>query len=207
MFTLGTHTRAWRQAGVGFTVFLAMTLGLVTFGAAAATAGSGDRTVVGKVPGVGRMTSKIVGTTAGGADVTGSFTPVKFVKRNGKVFAKGLLAGEIQHKGGRTTQFSGLERMRVKTINGEPAKAGRLSAKATCDVLNLVLAPLDLDVLGLQVHLDRVVLNIVAVSGPGKLLGNLLCDVVGLLDGGLDGLLGRLTRLLNRILSALGMGI
>ena len=207
MFTLGTHTRAVRQASVGFIVFLAMTLGLVTFGAAGATAASGDRTVVGKVPGAGRMTSKVVGTTAGGADVTGSFTPVEFVKRNGKVFAKGLLAGEVHHASGRTTQFSGLERMRVKQINGEPATAGRLAARATCDVLSLVLAPLDLDVLGLQVHLDRVVLNVVAVRGAGNLLGNLLCDVAGLLDGGLDGLLGRLVRLLNRILDSLGMGI
>ena len=52
--------------------------------------------------------------------------------------------------------------------------------------------PLDLDLLGLQVHLDRVVLDIVAQTGAGNLLGNLLCAVTGLLDGGLNGVLGRL---------------
>ena len=73
-------------------------------------------------------------------------------------------------------------------------------------MLNLVLAPLDLNVLGLQVHLDRVVLNVIAQSGAGQLLGNLLCFVTGLLDGGspLSDLLGRVTTLLNRILGALG---
>jgi len=34
------------------------------------------------------------------------------------------------------------------------------------------------------------VLNINAVSGPGNLLGNLLCDVANLLNGSILGLLG-----------------
>jgi hypothetical protein len=49
-------------------------------------------------------------------------------------------------------------------------------------VLNLVLGPLDLNLLGLVVHLDKVVLNITAQSGSGNLLGNLLCAVAGLLN-------------------------
>ena len=81
--------------------------------------------------------------------------------------------------------------------------------RATCDILSLVLAPLDLDLLGLQVHLDRVVLNIVAVSGAGNLLGNLLCAVAGLLDGNtpLSGILSQLNRLLNQILGLLNLGV
>ena len=67
--------------------------------------------------------------------------------------------------------------------------------------LSLVLAPLDLDLLGLQVHLDRVVLNIVAVSGAGNLLGNLLCAVTGLLDQG--GVLTQISQILNAILALL----
>ena len=92
-------------------------------------------------------------------------------------------------------------------MNGTPARNGRVDAsRATCDILHLVLAPLDLNLLGLKVHLDRVVLNIVAASGAGNLLGNLLCAVTGLLDGGLGGQLGLLTTLLNRILGALRLG-
>ena len=68
--------------------------------------------------------------------------------------------------------------------------------------------PLDLDLLGLQVHLDKVVLDIVAATGAGNLLGNLLCAVTGLLDGSpLDGLLTHLKNLLNQILGALNLGL
>ena len=61
-----------------------------------------------------------------------------------------------------------------------------------------MLGPLDLDLLGLEVHLDQVVLDIVAQSGAGNLLGNLLCAVAGLLDGnGINGLANLLNRLLG----------
>ena len=73
-----------------------------------------------------------------------------------------------------------------------------------CEVLDLVLGPLDLNLLGLNVHLDRVHLNITAVPGAGDLLGNLLCAVAGLLDGtGIGGLSGILTNLLNALLGIL----
>ena len=77
-----------------------------------------------------------------------------------------------------------------------------MSALATCDILNLVLGPLDLNLLGLEVHLNQVILDIVGVTGAGNLLGNLLCAVTGLLDGG--GPLGQIVTLLNSILAILG---
>jgi hypothetical protein len=73
------------------------------------------------------------------------------------------------------------------------------AAAATCDILHLELGPLDLDLLGLVVHLNQIVLDIDAQAGPGNLLGNLLCAVVGLLDDP-SGLAG----LLNKILDILG---
>jgi hypothetical protein len=76
------------------------------------------------------------------------------------------------------------------------------AAATTCTILHLVLGPLDLNLLGLKVHLNRVVLDITAQSGSGNLLGNLLCAVAHLLDNtspsALD--LFRLSSLLNRIL-------
>jgi hypothetical protein len=72
------------------------------------------------------------------------------------------------------------------------------TAQATCNVLNLVLGPLDLNLLGLVVHLDKVVLNITAQSGSGNLLGNLLCAVAGLLNP--VGSLSQFLDLLNNIL-------
>jgi hypothetical protein len=72
---------------------------------------------------------------------------------------------------------------------------------ATCDILNLVLGPLDLNLLGLEVHLNRVILDIVAVTGAGNLLGNLLCAVAGLLDN--SGVLRQISQILNSILAIL----
>jgi hypothetical protein len=50
----------------------------------------------------------------------------------------------------------------------------------------------------LNVQLNRVVLDITAVPGPG----NLLCSVSGLLDG--SGSVARLVTLLNQLLALLG---
>lgn len=154
----------------------------------------------------GSLTSRIVGTASHGRTVTGGFTPLHFSKKNGHLRVRGLISGVVHNANGSTRTFSVLRTMKVKSINGTPAHA-RTSARANCGILHLVLAPLDLNLLGLKVHLDRVVLDITAVSGPGNLLGNLLCSVAGLLDGGLGGLLGQLSGLLNRILGQLGLGL
>ena len=68
--------------------------------------------------------------------------------------------------------------------------------QSSCEILDLTLGPLDLDLLGLQVHLDQINLQITAQPGPGNLLGNLLCAVAGLLDNpnALAGLLNNLLR-------------
>jgi len=85
------------------------------------------------------------------------------------------------------------------TTPEEAADAGltTLAAPAGCAILNLDLGPLDLNLLGLQIDLAQVVLDITAVPGAGNLLGNLLCTVAGLLDG--VGFLLQIADLLQRI--------
>jgi len=97
--------------------------------------------------------------------------------------------------------------LRVKSMNGTGPGAARTAAgaNATCRVLHLVLAPLNLNLLGLKVHLDKVLLNIVAHSGAGQLLGNLVCAVAHLLDSG--GTLSQLLTKLGKILDQLLMGL
>ena len=190
---------------------LVMALGMasVSLGAAsAATDTTSPRSVVGKSD-QGKITSTVTGRTSAGDKVTGSFTPTRFVQRDGVLYAKGFLQGKISNADGSVTKFSGIKKMPVKKINGQSATDARTANRAAaCDILNLVLGPLDLNVLGLEVHLQRVVLDIVAVAGAGQLLGNLLCAVAGLLDGGpLAGLLGQLSTLLNQILAALNLGL
>jgi hypothetical protein len=81
----------------------------------------------------------------------------------------------------------------------------------SCPILHLDLGPLDLNLLGLRVHLNEVVLDITAEPGPGNLLGNLLCAIAGLLDGidlggVLSGLLQNLIDAIIRLLQGLGGG-
>ena len=69
-----------------------------------------------------------------------------------------------------------------------------------CDILFLELGPIDLDLLGLQLDLSQIVLDLDAIPGPGALLGNLLCALTGLLDGGLLGdILGEVLDLIDAI--------
>lgn len=156
----------------------------------------------------GDLTSRLVGTTSRGQKVTGKFVPLNFSRRDGRVFVRGLVQGVVHQADGDKTTFAQLRTIRVKSINDTPVRTGRVTSerRVVCDILHLVLGPLDLDLLGLRVHLDRVVLDIVAATGAGNLLGNLLCAITGLLDGGLEGALGRLVNLLNRVLGVLRLG-
>ena len=78
------------------------------------------------------------------------------------------------------------------------------AATGTCPILTLTLGPLNLNVLGLVVNIPNPInVNIVAQSGPGNLLGNLLCSVSNLLNGG--GPLSGIASALNSILAALGL--
>jgi hypothetical protein len=85
-----------------------------------------------------------------------------------------------------------------------PAADG-FTAAATCEILNLVLGPLDLDLLGLQVNLSQVILTVTGETGAGQLLGNLLCGLFGLLDG--VALLAAITDALDQINAILGGGL
>jgi len=73
--------------------------------------------------------------------------------------------------------------------------------QASCRILHLELGPLDLNLLGLRIQLNRVVLDITAQRGPGNLLGNLLCAIAGLLD---PANVNQLAARLNRVLGILG---
>lgn len=128
----------------------------------------------------------ITGTGTGGA-FTGTFQLQKFATEQGQLVAQGILTGVVTTAAGVTTSV-------VRTIS-LPAEVGT----ATCEILHLDLGPLSLDLLGLQIDLSRVVLDITAQSGAGNLLGNLLCGVANLLNDP-----SGLSRLLNSILALLG---
>ena len=83
----------------------------------------------------------------------------------------------------------------------------RLLQQQACQILELDIGAIHLDLLGLVVDLSPISLDVTAVPGAGNLLGNLLCAVANLLNtnplGGLLGILGDLTNLLNQIFAIL----
>jgi hypothetical protein len=89
----------------------------------------------------------------------------------------------------------------VRTADGLFGLRTLQVAAPTCAILNLVLGPLHLDVLGLVIDLNRVVLNIVGQTGAGNLLGNLLCALVGILDGG--AILARFLSVIDELIAAI----
>lgn len=159
------------------------------------------------------LSGTVTGTLQDGSGtVDGIINIEKFAKRKGKLVAVGRFTGTITDAKGKVHAGSKRITMPVATapVGGEVGAAApnRVAAQAvtSCQVLDLVLGPLDLNLLGLKVHLDTVKLNVTAEGGPGNLLGNLLCAVAGLLDGatGLNGILNQLVGLLNQLLGVLG---
>ena len=133
-----------------------------------------------------------------GATFAGTLVIQRFARVADQVVAVGIVNGVLTDtSSGATSNVIRQVRVPLDTSVG-----GEVSAAAVCSILSLVLGPLNLDLLGLVIDLNQVVLNIDAVSGPGNLLGNLLCAITGLLDGTPP--LGLLTNLLNQVLAILG---
>ena len=134
----------------------------------------------------------IHGTAEDGTELAGTFQLRRFQVRDGVVYAVGTLTGTL------ASRPVSAQNVRIPVVGASnPAPDGPQGLQAVptpgaCSILSLDLGPLDLNLLGLRVALDPVVLLIEAVPGAGELLGNLLCTVAGLLDGGLGGVLGGL---------------
>lgn len=140
-------------------------------------------------------TLPVTGSTSNGGSFAGSLSNLTSKVVDGALQLTGTLTGTVTNPDGSTQQVT----------QAFSAPVSSMAAPAGCKVLNLDLGPLHLDLLGLVVDLAPVNLDITAVPGAGNLLGNLVCAIGGLLDGG--GPLAGLSALLNRLLAALGLGL
>ena len=180
-------------------VALVMGVGLPTLlasNASAATSPGSAAPAAARAATPASVTSPVTGTfknADGTGTFAGTFTPTSFSVVNGVLEATGLLKGTLTDADGASLGSVS------QTATLPVATTGSAAAPAACNVLNLVLGPLNLNLLGLVVTLNQVHLNITAV--PGSLLGDLLCDVASLLNSG--GALSGLSALLNEILSLL----
>ena len=138
------------------------------------------------VPVTGTFTDAVGGT----GTFVGSVSLTRFTVVNGVLTAVGTLTGTLTDSLGNV----------LGTIT-QSVSFPVSNISATCEILHLELGPLDLTLLGLNVHLDKVVLDITATQGGG-LLGDLLCSLADLLGGPAP--LSSVARLLNNILRILG---
>ena len=157
-------------------------------------------------PGAAGFTFPLSASAPGQGSFEGTLRVVRFAVHEGQVVALGTVSGTRVDEAGVTTA---VYRTVSIPVNVTPGAASHAAAPGTittqqilpCSILHLELGPLDLDLLGLVIHLDRVVLDISAVPGAGNLLGNLLCAITNLLNG--VGNLAILVNLLNQLLDIL----
>lgn len=123
--------------------------------------------------------------TVDGQAVNLTTTVNRFVNQHGSLLANVTTTGTVG-----TTAVNQTQNVPVNS----------LGTVDPCTILDLTLGPLHLNVLGLVVDLNQVHLTITGQTGPGNLLGNLLCGVANALNGSQA---GGLANLLNNLLGGL----
>ena len=182
----------------GITRLLTIVVSLVVSLATAALI-SGTGIAAGAPPDVqgNKTTANVHGKADNGAVFNGKFKINSFAQQGGQLVAIGDLTGQMSNTGQGPAQD-------ITPQTGLAMPVNLQQTTASCQILNLVLGPLDLNLLGLVVHLDTVHLNITAVPGAGNLLGNLLCGIANLLNQPSPNLGDILTALQNILAALLG---
>jgi hypothetical protein len=124
-----------------------------------------------------------------GGIFTGTLNIDGFLVQEDVVSAVGTLNGTLTNALGEI----------VGTVPNRGIVIPLTSIQATCQILHLELGPLDLNLLGVMVQLNRIFLDISTQTAPGNLLGKLVCAIEGLLEGP-DAILRGIAGLLNLIL-------
>jgi hypothetical protein len=124
----------------------------------------------------------------------------------------GGLAGFLNGLTGRqlNTLTNGLTNLLNRSVFGPLSRSAAALDPAATNILHLQLGPVDLNLLGLEVSVDNcaggpVTVDVSAQPGPGNLLGNLLSDIVHLLDQtphipALDHIFSDIGRIIDRLL-------
>jgi len=146
-----------------------------------------------------RLTNIPLSAEEGDRKFKGQLSVQSFEQQGQGIVAVAKVTGEVDKKHGKgTKKISRTVRVPVKF----PGIAG-LEAQATCTILDLVLGPIHLNLLGLHLDTNKIHIQLTAQQGGG-LLGDLLCGIANLLNGGNPlGQLGQIVNLLNQILGIL----
>jgi len=165
----------------------------------------------------GRLIVPVTGTVSGtaeqesGSEVTGTFSIQRFARTESAVAAVGTLTVSLTDPASGdaravVTQVAvPLSRQASDTTAAEPlgqTPAVVPTATQTCETLSLVLGPVDLDLRGVPIQLDRVVVDVTSAQISSDALPKLLCEIAGVLDNSAQP--AELVTLLNRLLDLLG---
>ena len=140
----------------------------------------------------------------------GTYTINRFASRGGKLVSIGTVRGTLR-KNGKTRSVTRRNVTMPASLTGAGPSTGASATQlppipGACQVLNLVIGPIDLNLLGLRIRTNQINVRIDAVPGAGNLLGNLLCAITNLLNPGgglgqLTGAIQQLAAVLNAILA------
>jgi hypothetical protein len=179
------------------------------------------------------LTLPVTGTFASGGEFSGSISINRFERLGNDVIAIGMVAGVLSRGSlalGTAVAGEAAWPVRVSTggsllVNGPGSAPGRLMRVAwspdmpgdarllrvqaeNCAVLNIALGPITVDLLGAQVTLNPVSLDLAGVVGTP--LGDLVCEASDLLGNVagivnlLNSILGLVTGLLGGLLGGIG---
>ena len=146
-------------------------------------------------------TVKLTGAAKNGKKFAGTYTIDRFTRSGGKLYAVGTVKGRLN---GRSVKRENV-RIPAALQRHQAAGASQLPnpTPGACQILDLVLQPINLNLLGLRVATSRIEVLIEAIPGAGALLGNLLCGITGILDpqAATPASPSQLTQVLNALLA------
>lgn len=154
------------------------------------------------------ITVPVSGVVRGAGRVSGTFTVLQFLENPDVASPDRILAaGKLQLAlpDGRSVSTTAAMPVKlpsnIQVASATTTTVGGLIqlVQAACDVLDLTLGPLDLNLLGLEIHLDTVHL-VIEANPAGGLLGQLLS---ALCQPATPNPLATIINLLNQILAAL----
>lgn len=148
------------------------------------------RTTDGGVAAVGTLTVNLVDPASGLARtiITQAAMPVT---RSGDA-STASSPGVGSQPGGTTTSGS-------RSVTSPSSSS---AAAQACETLSLTLEPIQLELRGIAVQLDRVNVDFTVVPGTSARLGVLLCGATGLMDSGVNS--AERTNILNSLLETIG---
>jgi len=153
----------------------------------------GDRKNIGPF---NRMTGIPLSAHEKGKNFKGTLDVERFEVQNDAIVAIGTITGKVTGKGNGNKPVN-RENVVIPVSIGTPAAASQagVQAQATCDILDLVLGPIDLTLLGIRLQVNQIHIQLTGDS-TGGLLGSLLCPLLDPLGPLLD-IVGALNQILN----------